>query len=393
MGLMPNVTPRPVTGYGVCNALGRERAEVLANLREGRSGLREPPFALPFPTLAGVVAGELPDIPRELAAWSNRPARIAGHLVAQIDAPLQRTRARWRPERIGIILGTSTAGADATELAYAHYLEHGTLPEGYDFRKQHTFGALVEVVRHLTGARGPSWVVSTTCTSSAKPLASALRMIATDVLDAAIVGGIDTLCAMTLSGFHSLGALAAARCRPFSSERTGINIGEGGAMLVLEREGEGPALVEAAGESSDAYHISAPHPEGLGAKLAMQRALAMAGCGPQDIDHVNAHGTGTPLNDVAEGKAIAEILGVEVPVVSTKGYTGHALGGAGAIEAVLSMLAIEEGFIPVSLGCDPIDPKISVNVVREPIQRRLRRVLSNSFAFGGNNISVLLRAP
>jgi 3-oxoacyl-[acyl-carrier-protein] synthase-1 len=236
-------------------------------------------------------------------------------------------------------------------------------------------------------------VVSTTCTSSAKPIASAMRMIATDVLDAAIVGGIDTLCAMTLAGFHSLGALSAGACRPFSSERTGISIGEGGAMLLIEREGEGPALIEAAGESSDAYHISAPHPEGLGAALAMQRALALAGRVPSDVQHVNAHGTGTPLNDLAESKAIASVLGLEVPVVSTKGYTGHALGGAGAIECVLSALALEEGFIPASLGCDPIDPKIEINVAREPIRGELRRVLSNSFAFGGNNISVLLRAP
>jgi 3-oxoacyl-[acyl-carrier-protein] synthase-1 len=340
-----------------------------------------------------MVSGDLPEIPAELAAWANRPARIASQLVAQIAEPLARARQRWRPERIGILLGTSTAGADATETAYAHYLQHGRLPDGYDFRKQHTFGALVEVVRHLTGARGPSWVVSTTCTSSAKPMASALRMLATDVLDAAIVGGIDTLCAMTLSGFHSLGALSANACKPFSGERTGINIGEGGALLLIEREGEGPAIVEAAGESSDAYHISAPHPEGLGAALAMQRALDQAGREPADVDHVNAHGTGTPLNDLAESKAIASVLGVEVPVASTKGYTGHALGGAGAIECVFSMLCLEEGFIPASLGCDPIDSKVEINVVRQPIRGQLRRVLSNSFAFGGNNISVLLRAP
>lgn len=390
---MGNATPRPITGYAICNALGGDRDEVLASLRAGRSGLVAPGFTLPFETLAGVVTTELPDVPRELVAWSNRSARIATHLVRQLDHPLSRARAKWRPERIGVLLGTSTAGADATEKAYAHYLTHGKLPPDYDFRKQHTFGALVEVVRHLTGAGGPAWVVSTTCTSSAKPLASAMRMIATDVIDAAIVGGIDTLCAMTLSGFHALGALASGVCRPFSSERTGINIGEGGALLLLEREGEGMALVEAAGESSDAYHISAPHPDGLGAALAMQRALALAGREPSDVDHVNAHGTGTPLNDLAEGKAIATVLGREVPVVSTKGYTGHALGGAGATEAVLSALCIEEGFIPASLGCDPMDPRIDINVVREPVRGKLRRVLSNSFAFGGNNISVLLRAP
>lgn len=382
----------PITGYSVCNALGPDRGAVIERLQRGERGLGEVPFTLPFPTVAGAVRSELPELPAELAAWSNRPTRFAKQLVEQLEPQLARTRERWRPERIGIVLGTSTSGADATEHAYAHFLQHGALPEDYDFRKQHTFGALVDVLARLTGAKGPAWVVSTTCTSSAKPFGSARRLIAADVLDAVIVGGIDTLCAMTLSGFHALGALSSRACKPFSGERDGINIGEGGALLIIERTGDGRGVLEAVGESSDAYHISAPHPEGLGAQLAMKRALGEAGLEPQAVDHVNAHGTGTPLNDAAEGKAITAVFGDEIPVVSTKGYTGHTLGGAGAIEAAISLMCIEEGFIPPSPGVEPQDPKITANVVRDVIRRPLRRVLSNSFAFGGSNVSVLLRS-
>jgi 3-oxoacyl-[acyl-carrier-protein] synthase-1 len=317
-------------------------------------------------------------------------------LLDQLQAPLRVARSRYASERIGVLLGTSTAGAEATEAAYRSFVENGSLPAGYDFRRQHTYGAVLDVVRRLAGLSGPSWMVSTTCTSSAKPLASAMRLIHTGVIDAAIVGGIDTLCAMTLTGFNSLAALSDEVCRPFSSERKGINIGEGGSFLLVERvERAGDnvhALLEGVGESSDAYHISAPHPEGLGAQTAMERALAQAGCKPTTVDHVNAHGTGTPLNDIAESKAISRVFGDEVPVVSTKGYTGHALGGAGAIEVVFSIIAIEEGFLPASLGCLPIDPRISINVKQERRTGAFKRVLSSSFAFGGNNVCVIVRS-
>jgi 3-oxoacyl-[acyl-carrier-protein] synthase-1 len=217
-------------------------------------------------------------------------------------------------------------------------------------------------------------------------------MIAADMIDAAIVGGVDTLCGMTLRGFFCLDALSPEPCKPFSAARKGISIGEGGALLVLERGGDGEALLEAVGESSDAYHVSAPHPEGTGAEAAMQRALEMAGVSARDVDHVNAHGTGTRLNDSAEAKAIARVFGKEVPVVSTKGFTGHMLGGAGACEAALSILALREGFLPPSLGADPRDEKIDLNIPTTLTHGRFRRVISNSFAFGGNNVSVLVRS-
>jgi 3-oxoacyl-[acyl-carrier-protein] synthase-1 len=291
-----------------------------------------------------------------------------------------------------VILGTSTVGADVTESAFRHFIEQGALPANYDLWRQHTFGALLHVTTELIGAKGPAWVVSTACTSSAKPLATAQRLIAAGLADAAVVGGIDTLCSMTLRGFFSLDSLSAQACRPWSKQRDGINIGEGGALLVLERGGDAVALLEAVGESSDAYHISAPHPEGVGARLAMQRALEQAGVEPGAVDYVNAHGTGTRLNDSAEAQAIGSLLGFEVPVVSTKGYTGHMLGAAGASEAVFTLLSLRDGFVPASLGAAPIDDAIKLNIPLTRLQGRYRRGLSNSFAFGGNNVSVLLRS-
>lgn len=393
---MTILSPLAVTGYATCNALGLTRAEVVDALYNGRTGLTKPPFDLPFNTVSGVVRSPLPDLPPELEAWSTRPARMSAALCAQLESQLRVARERYAPHRIGVLLGTSTAGAEATEAAYRAFVEHGSLPTGYDFRRQHTYGAILDVVKRLAGVSGPSWMISTTCTSSAKPLASAMRLIQAGVIDAALVGGIDTLCAMTLTGFNSLAALSDEHCRPFSSARKGINIGEGGSFLLVERTTSAGdnvhALLEGVGESSDAYHISAPHPEGLGAQTAMERALAQAGCDASAVDHVNAHGTGTPLNDIAESKAISRVFGDDVPVVSTKGYTGHALGGAGAIEAVFSIIAIEEGFLPASLGATPLDPRITINVKPERRTGTFKRVLSSSFAFGGNNVCVILRS-
>ncbi len=385
--------PLRVTGYAMLSALGASRAAHLAALQAGRTGLGEPPFELPFATAVGAVRGDLPELPAALAPWSTRLARMTLQLLQQIDEPLQRARARWRPERIGVLLGTSTAGADSTEKAYREFIRTGAFPDRYDFLRQHTFGAVLHVVRELTGARGPAWMASTACTSSAKPFATARRLLATGMLDAAIVGGVDTLCAMTLQGFEALQALDRAPCRPFAADRLGISIGEGGALALVERDGDARVLVEGVGESSDAYHVSAPHPEGLGAGAAMAAALRQAGRRPDAIDYINAHGTGTKLNDSAEAKAIRALFETRVPVVSTKCYTGHTLGAAGALEFAFSACAIEEGWLPPALGADPRDPEVDLNVPTTVTRGTFRRVLSNSFAFGGNNVSVLVGAP
>lgn len=387
------VTPYPITGFAVCNSIGKNRNEVRAALREGRAGLGPSPIELPFKTVVGAVRGGLPELPPELEDWSTRTSRIARQLTADLEPEIDRLRGRYDSDRIAVLLGTSTAGADVTEIAYREYLSKGSLPSEYNLFKQHTYGAILHVTRELVGATGPSWVISTACTSSAKPLASARRLLDAGLIDAAVVGGIDTLCSMTLHGFKSLDALAAEPSRPFAADRKGLNIGEGGAFLVVEREGEPLAMLEGVGESSDAYHISAPHPEGLGARLAMERALAEAGCAASEIDHVNAHGTGTRLNDVAEANAIDSLLGQEIPVVSTKSYTGHMLGAAGGTEAAFAVMAIQDGFIPASLRADPVDEKIRIRIAVDAIDGRVNRVLSNSFAFGGNNVSVIIGAP
>jgi 3-oxoacyl-[acyl-carrier-protein] synthase-1 len=388
--------PAAITAVAVCNALGITRSEVTQALREGRSGLGPTTIDVPFPTAVGAIGAALPPLPEALSPWTTRTAQLAQLLLRDMEPSLARLRERVRPERIAIVLGTSTAGADVTEDAYRVYVQTSKLPAGYDLWRHHTYGAILRVVSELSLAKGPGWVVSTACTSSAKPLATAQRLLDSGLADAVIAGGIDTLCGMTLRGFHCLDALAPSPCKPFSAQRNGISIGEGGALLLIERlsetRSEPLARLEAVGESSDAYHISAPHPEGLGAEAAMARALSMAGVLPSDVDHVNAHGTGTRLNDSAEAKAIARLLGNDVPVVSTKGYTGHMLGGAGACEAVFGVIALQEGWIPPSLGAEPIDPAISIRIPTTLTQGAFKRVLSNSFAFGGNNVSVLLRS-
>lgn len=392
MSPMPQI-PYPITGFAMCNAIGSNRHEVRQSLFEGRSGLGPSPIELPFETVVGAVDMKLPRLPEALEGWTTRTTQIAAHLLEDLAPELGRLHERWRPDRIAVLLGTSTGGADATESAYKQYLSSGALPEEYDIFKHHTFGAILYVVRELAGVTGPSWMVSTACTSSAKPLASAQRLIAAGVIDAAIVGGIDTLCSMTLHGFRSLDALSKGPCRPFCADRDGLNIGEGGAFMLVERDGDAIALLEGVGESSDAYHISAPHPEGLGARLAMQRALEEAGCSASSVDHVNAHGTGTRLNDVSESAAIEAIFGRDVPVVSTKSYTGHMLGAAGATEVAMAIVSLMEGWIPASLRAGPVDEKIHIRVNEERLDGKVHRVVSNSFAFGGNNISVVIGAP
>jgi len=385
--------PLRVTGYSMLSALGETRAQHLEALAAGRTGLEPTTIELPFETAVGAVRAGLPELPASLEPRSTRIARMAAHLVAELDEPLRRARERWRPERIAVLLGTSTAGAETTERAYRTFVEEGVFPERYDFRRQHTFGAVLHVVSSLSGATGPAWMASTACTSSGKPFASAARLIEAGVIDAAIVGGLDTLCTMTLLGFQSLQALDYRVCRPFHCERGGINIGEGGALALVERTGDARVLVTGVGETSDAYHFSAPHPEGRGALSAMRGALAQASRSPEDIDHVNAHGTGTRLNDVAEAKAISALLGDSVPVVSTKGFTGHTLGAAAALEFAFAACAVEEGWIPPSLGADSVDPEISLTIPNRVTRGSFRRVLSNSFAFGGNNVCLLIEAP
>jgi 3-oxoacyl-[acyl-carrier-protein] synthase-1 len=387
-----HVSPVPITAYAVCNALGATTREVRDALLNGRGGLGPSPLPLPFETMVGAVHGELPPPPPSLSAFDSRQARIALLLLDEIRPALDSAIRRSGADRVAIVLGTSTGGIAETERALVHHRTTGTLPTGYDYERQHSFFAFAELLRQTCGARGPAFVVSTACSSSGKVFASGRRLLAAGVADAVLVGGVDTLCHTTLCGFHGLGILASGSCRPFARDRSGINIGEGGALLLLEREGDARAQLLGVGETSDAYHMSSPHPEGLGARRAMEEALAEAGLPAMAVDHINAHGTGTPQNDAAEAKAIAGLFGDRVPVVSTKAYTGHMLGAGGAVEATFAVFALEQGWIPSSLGATPIDESLGIRVNVAKAALSCRAVLSNSFGFGGSNVSVLLGA-
>ena len=352
--------------------------------------LSPPPFELPFATVTGLVQGPLDPLPAAYRSYDTRLTRIAMRALAQVSPQVERARARYGRERIGVVIGTSTGGLDATEPAYRVYRETEQPAPGFSLRRSHAFDALAVLLRDLLGVAGPTYAVSTACTSSAKALASGLRLIQTGVCDAVLVAGVDAVCETTLRGFHALGVLSSQAARPFCATRDGIHIGEAAAMLLLERSGEGAVCLAAVGESSDAHSMSSPEPDGLGAARAIASGLAHAGLDASQVDYVNAHGTGTPQNDTAEGRAIQAALSSDVPVSSTKGLTGHTLGACGALEALFTALSLARGRLPQSAGCLPLDPTIALHILLQPTPKRVQVALSNALAFGGSNACVVL---
>jgi len=391
-GVTRGRAPIPITGWSIVCALGGDGRAATDALRAGRSGLGPGPEWLPFPTQCGAAPIDLPAPPADRIAFDCHQVRIALAALEGIAGPLGAAIRRWGRSRVAMVLATSTGGIARTEDVLDVYRQTSRLPPDYDMVRQHNFDAHCRLLKELCGAAGPSYVVSTACSSSAKVFASAARLLDADVADAVLVGGVDSLCKTTLFGFHSLDILAAERCRPFGLDRKGINIGEGGALLLLERSGEALAHLLGVGESSDAHRMTSPHPEGIGARLAMTRALAEAGMTVDQVDYINAHGTGTAQNDAAEATAICDLFADRVPVVSTKAFTGHTLGAAGAIEAVFACLSLAHRFVPASLGADPLSPEIHIQVNHKARDLACRTVLSNSFGFGGSNCSVLLGA-
>ncbi len=380
--------PLPITAFALTNALGRTTEEVLDALFAGRTGLMPCRLPLPFPTFAGEVAGELDAVLPK--AFDSRAARILARPLLELSGAIARAIERWGSRRVGLVLGTSTGGIAETEAAFEAFSRTGELPRDFDFERQHAFHGLVEFARQSTGIEGPTFALSTACSSSGKVFGSAQRLIASGLCDAVLVGGADSLCQTTLRGFGSLQVVSKRRCRPFCADRDGLNIGEGAALLLLEREGECVSRLYGVGESADAHHMSHPHPEGLGALAAMRGALSQAGLNPGEIDHINAHGTGTRANDLIEGRAIQKLFGSAVPVVSTKAYTGHLLGAGGATEAIFACAAIARGRVPRALDTTPIDPELDLFLPVQVLDTPPRTVLSNSFAFGGSNVSLIL---
>jgi len=390
--------PLAITASTLTTALGAGRAATLDALRAQRSGLTPARFLdVDLPTWLGSVPGldgaPLPAQWNEHDCRNNRLAWTGLQQDGFLDA-VAAARARWGATRIAVLHGTSTAGLLETELGYRRRGPAGELPDDIRYEsRQNTFSVGAFVARALD-LHGPTFVVSTACSSSAKVYASAARMIAAGLVDAAVVGGVDSLCLTTLYGFNSLELLAPDACRPWDAHRHGLSIGEGAAFALLERDPPAPpqAWLLGTGESNDGYHMSTPHPEGAGAIAAMRAALADAGLAPHDIDYVNLHGTATPSNDASEDRAVAAVLGTSVPCSSTKGATGHTLGAAGAVEANICVLALAHGFVPAGLHVTDPDPALTLTYVRENREARLRAVLSNSFGFGGTNASLVIGA-
>lgn len=386
-----------LTAYTLTSALGAGIAPHLDALRSKRSGIvRKLWETLEQPMCIGEVAG-VDDLPvrADLQRYDCRNNRLA-QLGLEQDGFAEAARAaiaRYGANRIGVFMGTSTSGILSSEVAYRHRdPATGKLPADHHYRETHNAYSVADFVRSYLHVEGPATVVSTACSSSAKVFATAQRLIQLGLIDAAVVGGVDSLCLTTLYGFSSLQLVSPNPCKPFDAQRDGISAGEGAAFALLERVAEpvaGAILLAGVGESSDAYHMSSPHPEGLGARNAMAAALASAGLQPQDIDYINLHGTATPSNDSAEDAAVSALFGSATPCSSTKGYTGHTLGAAGGVEAVICALALREGLVPGGVGTETLDPQLRCNYQFDTQQRPLLHVLSNSFGFGGSNCSLV----
>jgi 3-oxoacyl-[acyl-carrier-protein] synthase-1 len=389
-----------VTAYTATTALGRGRDAQLEALRARRGGLRENDFGRdPLPAWIGRVDGlEEESLPGELAQWECRNNRLAW-MALQADGlmdAIAAARTRHGAERVATVIGTSTSSIGASEEAYAR-LEPGAngtpaFPQDLARPIVHTPHSLGDFVQAATGLRGPCMTVATACSSSAKVFAQAARLIHAGLADAALVGGVDTLCGSVLFGFNSLGLVSTRPCRPFDRDRDGLSLGEAGGFALLQRAAPGSNGLRLCGygESSDAHHMSAPHPEGLGATLAMRDALARAGITAADVGYLNLHGTSTPANDAVEAAAVAALFPASLHASSTKGWTGHTLGAAGIVESVIALLALEHGLLPGILHSDVPDPACGPQIRFENAEGAdIRYAMNNSFGFGGNNAALV----
>ncbi|WP_324723169.1 beta-ketoacyl-[acyl-carrier-protein] synthase family protein [Lelliottia sp. JS-SCA-14] len=382
-----------ISAVGMVNALGNSAEEIAANLSRGvapgmhsRAGWLQGGEDI----VLGGVEGELPSIPDHLAAHRTRNNQLLLAALAQIQPAVDEAIARVGHDRVAVVLGTSTSGLDEGD-EHVRLSLNGEASTRWQYPQQE-LGDPSRFLANWLNLDGPAFTLSTACSSSARAIISGRRLIDAGLVDIAIVGGADTLSRMPVNGFHSLESLSTTLCEPFGRDRRGITIGEGAALMILTREPQPVALL-GIGESSDAYHISAPHPQGEGAIRAIQQALNEAGLKPDEIGYINLHGTATPLNDQIESQVIHDLFGDAVPCSSTKHLTGHTLGAAGITEAALSWLILTQQlplpaqdftrYVP-----DPALP--SCGVLHQPAALEKPLILSNSFAFGGNNASILL---
>ena len=391
--------PLQLSAFTLSSPLGAGLSATFDALRAGRTGLKRCDFLdVDLDTCIGRVDGlEQMPVRTGLAAYDCRNNRLAQLGLEQdnFTGAVAAARQRYGRERIGVFLGTSTSGILDTELAYRQRdPETAALPGSFNYAGSHSCYSVADYVQQVLDLAGPAMVVSTACSSSAKVFGTAARMIQAGLCDAAIVGGVDSLCLTTLYGFNSLELVSSRPCRPFDADRDGISIGEAAGFVLLEKAASkidpDSIMLLGVGESSDAYHMSTPHPEGAGAQLAIQAALHAAGLAAGDIDYINLHGTGTKSNDAAEDKAVFNVFGGATPCSSTKGATGHLLGAAGVSEAIISALCIRNGFMPGGLNTQRLDSALNSNYLLHNNDQPVARVLSNSFGFGGSNCSLVL---
>ena len=390
------IAPLAITAFTATSALGHGRGAHADALRNDRGGLRDNDFTrATLPCAIGRVDGlESAPVPDAFGEYDCRNNRLAWHGI-NADGFLDAARAlieRHGADRVALIVGTSTSSIGATEEGY-RALEDGRLPEHLRKPALHTPHSLGLFLEAVLGTRGPCLTVATACSSSAKIFAKAERMIRLGTADAAILAGIDTLCDSVLFGFNALELVSSQRCRPFDTARNGISIGEAAGFAIVERDGDAraPRLV-GYGESSDAYHMSTPHPEGRGARLALSDALARAGLAASDVDYINLHGTATPKNDEVEAAVLADVFTSRVRASATKGFTGHTLGAAGILEAAITLIAMEQGFVPATLNSRDAEPIVAAQLAIEREERTIRVALSNSFGFGGSNCTLAFAA-
>ncbi|QBL10687.1 beta-ketoacyl-[acyl-carrier-protein] synthase family protein [Rheinheimera sp. D18] len=390
------MTQMVLSALGICCALGQTKQQVWQNAIQGsRDGMRWRTDLLQSDkaVVVGEVSAPLPDLSHWPPLYQSRNNQLAALAFQQIAAEVAVVRQQYSAQRIAVVIGTSTSGIAEGERAMQQYMQQQQYPAGYQYQIQEML-APAEFIAQLAEVTGPCYAISTACSSSARALMSARNLLQADLADAVIVGGVDSLCQLTINGFHALESTSAGFCQPFSVNRDGINIGEGAALFVMQKGAQGIALL-GAGASSDAHHMSAPHPEGRGAVLAIKQACDNAGILPIQLDYINLHGTATPLNDSMESQALAQLGLAEVPASATKSMTGHTLGAAGAIEAALCWLTLStynttQNLIPHCWDEQP-DPELpSLHLVAPQQRGSVQYCLSNSFAFGGNNMALIL---
>ena len=378
--------------YQSTSAAGLNIADLRSSIETQKSGLKlNDLHRCEINTMVGRVSA-IENV--DLGEWQSRNNALAylGYQQGEIDHHIQRLKERFSPEKLGVVMGSSTASIDRTEEAYC-YLEDNGFSAEFMQRKVHNPHSPGLYIAHLSGITGPAITINTACSSSAKVFATGARWLNQGVVDAVLVGGVDTLCLSVMYGFDSLQLISKQMCKPFDQHRDGINLGEASGYAILMRDDDcdiGTNItLRGYGESSDAYHMSHPHPEGLGARYAMQKSLDMALLTSKQVDYINLHGTASRANDLIEGKLVAEMFPKTTQVSSTKAFMGHTLGAAGITESLIAVNALQTNVVPGSLNLTELDSELELSIQSENLEKPLEHVMSNSFGFGGNNCSLV----